>query len=511
VTAACKVSDLSQNFAKSTALNAAASIAIIAGGFITTVIVARLLGPEAVGILAYAAFITTLSLAILDMGVPGTLLRFVPELDSDEQGTCAGALIRFFFVPYFAASTLYAIGLALLLDPATFSTAGRDTDGRMLVLLVAGAVLAQSLAGFCYGVLRGRRQFLSLAKLTIISALIQVATAWAGAHFFGVAGALAAPVAGFLLGASLALRSLAHRGASDKNLNIRALNFAWRTWGSYVLVTVAWSRMEIYFLKYSWGDHAAGLFAAGLNLSNLALQLPLLLTGALIPFLVAKSKAESAEQFAQSYATALRYFAMLVFPACFGAAAITPVLLPLIFGPSFTDAILPTMILIAGCSAMTFVTIVEKFSLAVEKSGAMLWFAALGAALAVLSGLTLTPLYGTVGAAGGRAMAQVMVAAAMILYAHRLGWRTPWGLTGILTASLVSAALAGIIVQLLPTASGIVLAVAAAALAYGVLLKTLHVFSDGDANLVDRAAQAEALPGLMRSGFALTAAWLRKG
>ena len=278
---------MSKELAKSTVLNAVASIAIIVGGFFTTVIVARLLGPEAVGVVAYAAFIITLSIAILDIGIPGALMRFLPELEADGQDRQAGALIRFYFVPYLIASALYAAGLILLLDPASFSADGAYS-GKLLVWLIAGAVLTQSLASFYYGALRGRMQFLSFAKFTLISALLQLATAWVGSRLFGISGAMAAPITGFLLAAIVAFRSLAYPGAVGRALNLRVANFAWRTWGSFVLTTLAWSRMEIYFLKHSWGDHAAGLFAAGLNLANLALQLPLLLTGALLPFLVLK-------------------------------------------------------------------------------------------------------------------------------------------------------------------------------------------------------------------------------
>lgn len=502
---------MSKELAKSTVLNAVASIAIIVGGFFTTVIVARLLGPAAVGVVAYAAFIITLSIAILDIGIPGALMRFLPELEADGQDRQAGALMRFYFVPYLIASALYAAGLILLLDPASFSADGAYS-GKLLVWLIAGAVLTQSLASFYYGALRGRMQFLSFAKFTLISALLQLATAWVGSRLFGISGAMAAPITGFLLAAIVAFRSLAYPGAVGRALNLRVANFAWRTWGSFVLTTLAWSRMEIYFLKHSWGDHAAGLFAAGLNLANLALQLPLLLTGALLPFLVLKSKAQSTEEFAQSYSTTLRYFAMLVFPACLGAAAITPALLPVIFGPSFTDAITPTIVLITGCITMTFITIVEKFTLAVEKTGILLWFAALGATLSIISGLTLTPLYGTLGAAVGRATAQAIVAAAMLIYAHRQGWRTPYAaLAGIFMASLAAAAAAAAIVRVAPNVTGIATAVASAILIYICLCKYLHLLSGDDLRLVDRAADMANLPPILRSSFALTATWLRRG
>ncbi len=404
---------------------------------------------------------------------------------------------------------LFAGGLAWLLDPASLGTAGDAADARILVWLVAAAVLSQSLANYYYGILRGQLRFQLLAKVTLISALAQLATAWVGSLLFGLAGALAAPVAGFIIGGVLAFRSLAFRRGLRRDLVTRSVNFAWSTWGGYFLTTVAWSRMEIFFLKQSWGDHAAGQFAAGLNLANLALQMPLLLTGAMIPFLVLKSKSDSHAQFAQSYADATRYFAMLVFPACFGAAAIAPALLPVIFGPSFAEAVLPAMILIAGSSMMTFITIVQRYAFAVERTRAVLWLSGLGAVLAVLSGVTLVPAFGTIGAAIGRAGAQAIVAAAMIAYAHHLGWRTPYAALGsIVGASLISAGVAAVIVRALPDLVGIAAAILAAVAIYVFLIRQFRIVSDDDHRMVERLVSAPSMPPRMRSTFALTAAWL---
>jgi O-antigen/teichoic acid export membrane protein len=502
---------MSADFAKSTVFSAAANIAMIAGGFLTTVIVARLLGPEAVGLLAYGTFIVALSMAILDMGVPGMLMRFLPDLEAEGRHDQAEALTSWFFLPYAAFTLLCGAGLVLLLDSGLFKLAGVESDGRIFVVFIAAWTVAQSLAAYYYGALKGRRRFLRLAAIMGISAIAQIAVAWLGSVFFGLIGGFAAPIAGGALAAILSLRHLSFRRDLDRTLGIRAATFAWQTWGTYFLTTIAWSRMEIFFLRHSWGDHASGLFASGLNLANLALQLPVLLTGALIPFLVLKNRSGSSEQFAGSYGTAVRLFALLVFPACFGAAAITPALLPAIFGPSFAEAVPPAMLLIAGSASMTFITIVQNYAFAVEKTGAVLRLAALGAALSVISGLTLTAAYGPMGAAAGRVGAQAIVAGGMIAYAHSLGWRTPYAaLLRILAASLIAAGAAAAISTAMPDMRGIAAAILAAALIYALLIKYFRILSETEHGLIDRMAATLSLPSPLRSGFVWTAAWLRK-
>lgn len=497
-------------FAKSTAWNAVGSVATIGSGFLTTVIVARMLGPEAVGVVAYAAFVVALSLAILDMGVPGTLTRFLPELDADGREKQAAALTRFLFLPFVAASVLYSTGLIWLLDPAPFRLSGVPSNEMLIVLLVAGAVFTQSLAVFYYGAIKGRRHFRAFARIALFSGTLQLLVAWAGTLLFGIAGAMAAPIAGFLVAALLAFRSLASQGGLDEALRNRATKFAWQTWGAYFLTTVAWSRMEIYFLKHSWGNEAAGLFAAGLNLANLAFQFPMLLTGALVPFLVLKSKSTDGEALAKSYAGALRYFAMLVFPACLGAAAITPALLPLLYGPAFAEAVLPAMILISGCCAMTFITIVQQYAMAIEKTNVVLWLTALGAGLSILSGLTLTPLYGAEGAAVGRVAAQATVGAAMLAYASRLGWRTPYKSLGrVFAASLLCAVVANAVIYAISGSVGIAAAIIAAMIAYVLLIKGFRILSGDEHLLPERLSSVTPPPPLIKA-IKHTALWLRR-
>jgi O-antigen/teichoic acid export membrane protein len=214
---------------------------------------------------------------------------------------------------------------------------------------------------------------------------------------------------------------------------------------------------------------------------------------------VLKSKSDDSQAFAKSYGDGLRYFAMLVFPACLGAAAITPALLPFLYGPSFAEAVVPAMILIAGCCAMPFIAITQQYAMAVERTGMVLWLTALGAALSILSGLTLTPLYGTDGAAIGRVVAQATVAAAMLVYARRLGWTIPYGvLWRLLAASSLCAGVAGMVIYGLSGGAGIAAAIVAAAIAYILLIGWLRILSEDDYLMLARlpvGAKAAALIG----------------
>jgi O-antigen/teichoic acid export membrane protein len=459
------------SLARSTVFNGIGSAAMLASGFLTTVVAGRILGPEAVGVLALAAFVVSVAIAVLDLGLPGAMSRYLPELDAQGRTAEAENFARRMLLPYAGLTLFASVGLYFLLLRIGLPLAEKAPALATTASLIAVTTFLQSLGAYHYGVLKGRQRFDRFSKVALLSAAAQIGAAIVGSLLFGVAGALAAPLIGFCLPALLCFRTIFDRRLKiESGLLRRTLAFAGSTWLIYILTTIAWSRTEVYFLSNAWGNHAAGLFASGLNLANLAVQAPLFLTGALVPYLVTK-RLSSPAAMAEAYAQALRYFALLVFPATFGAAAITPSLLPTLYGPSFADAVPSASLLIGGAASMAVITITQQFAFASERTGAVLWLSTLAAALSILSGLTLTSAYGLEGAALGRVAIQVFVAMAMLLLARRWGWRSP--LIDLARIALVSAGVAtvaGLVAHAIPGVVGLLLAIAVAIAIYVVLI-----------------------------------------
>ena len=425
------------SLARSTVYNAVGSAAMLGSGFLTTIIAARMLGPQAVGLVAFATLIVSLALAVIDLGLPGAMTRYVPELKTRGEGK-ADAVAAAILIPYAAFTVACSIGLYIALRLSDINVGSEKT---LVCGLVAAAVAVQGLAAFHYGVLKGQQDFVTFAVLAVLSGTLQVAIAVVGALAYGVPGVLAAPVIAFALPAAAALwRMRKAQSLGGLTLMRRLLMFSSQTWLIYIFTTVSWSRVEIYFLRARWGDHDAGLFAAGLNLANLALQGPMFLTGALLPYLVAKHT-EDPNALAPAFRQTLTYFAMVVFPLTLGIAAIAPLLLPLIYGPGFREAIPAATILIAGNAAMAVIAIVQQFAFATERVRALLLWSATTAALTLVSGLTLTQTYGVLGAAWGRAGLLAGSAVFMLILARRWGWPIPYAALSLIAGLSALAAL----------------------------------------------------------------------
>lgn len=494
---------MTQTFVRSSVLNVIAGLSTTCAGFLSTILVARVLGVEGAGVVAFASWLVTMAVVVADLGIPGALARFLPELrgsgrDGDARGL-TGLLLRRLSVVLIAITlgfSGYAAATAWLRPGPEVIDGGNYRDVWLFWALVAVSCLTQGLASFANGYLKGREAFRHIAVLAVVGGTVQVLATLIGVRLFGIAGALAAAAIGALLpaavGVAVALRA---GGAIEPKLKQRVDRFAWETWGSYLVMSFAWSRMEIFFLERSWGSEAAGIFSVSLNLTNLATQAPMLLTGAFLPFLSRHSAGQGTPKTREAYATGMRLMALIVFPACIGVAAIAPKLLPALFGPDFARAIPTAMVLLAAASVTATASIATTYLFAVERTRVVFASGALGAALAIVVGLAIVPTYGAIAAAIGRGAIQVFVVLVTLWYIQRhLGCRTPFRSLGLLLlAALACGAAAFVVVSGVPGAASLPLAIAAGGCVYGLSLRILRPLPSAD--LGHLTAACEGLPG----------------
>ncbi len=498
---------MANSFVRNSVVNAVAGLFTTLGSFFGTILVARLLGVGGTGIVAYATWTVTIAVIVSDLGLAGCLQRFLPELLArGEEETAArlthwlyrvfggcGASVTFCFLLYAAWAAWRnpaALGWSVVVANLELSP--------LFWVLVGLTAFIQGLGNFANSWLKGLQDFGMLARAALANCLVQVVATALGASLFGVAGALVAMSFGGLVPALMLLRLPRARGAISDALRRRVRRFSLETGASFVLTAFFASRMEVFFLERSWGNHAVGLFTVSVTLSNLATQGPLLLTGALLPRLSGHVGREEAAEARQIYATSISLMGLLVFPACLGMAAVAPVLLPLMYGRDFTAAVHTTAILLTASALVATASVATVYLFAMERTRFLLGTAVVGAALSILAGLTVVPAFGPVAAACGRGGIQVAIAGASLCYMHRrLGCPTPVGvLTRLLAAAGFCAAFARLIVVALPTGMGILLAVLVGALVYAGAIRALRPLALRDVNKL-RAVVAN-LPPMLR-------------
>lgn len=503
---------MTQSIARNSAFNVVAGLSTTIGGFVSTILVARLLGVEGTGIVAFATWIVTIVIVSGDLGIPGAMARYLPELRSHADEGTVSSLVKFLLRRFLAVLTTIFICFAgyaafvAFAEPGIVAINGDNYRHVWTFWAIVGLACAtQGLASFTNGYLKGTESFGLLARIAMISAVMQILTTLAGIWLLGVAGAMLAAVLGFIIPAALVVLAARRHGPPiEPALKQRVSRFAWEAWGGYVVMAFAWSRMEIYFLERSWGSEAAGIFSVSLTLTNLATQAPILLTAALLPFLSRNSGTDNLHRAREGYAVGARLMAFIVFPACFGVAAIAPKLLPALFGEDFSPAVPTTMVLLAAAAFSATANVATIYLMAMEKPRVVFATGGLGAILAITVGLVAVPVYGPMAAAIGRAAIQILVVIVMVWYVQRrLNCPAPYAsLAKLFLAAAGCGGVAYVIVRWLDGPWDLPAAVISGALAYAVLIRLLRPLPDGD---IERLVTSlKILPGpLHRAGAAL--------
>jgi len=448
--------------------------------FASVVLVARVLGVEGAGLVAFAVWIIFTGAIVANPGAPTTLARYLPELRTiDEKSAEAFGVVVLRTAAVIAAPAMIIIfGLIVWLS----GTMSPLTAG-LVAMMVGLQILSTNYSAY----LKGLQQFYEMAAVTIKSSLLQLATIVVGLFTLGLNGALLGYLAGTLLPAALACRLLfrrveVRRRLDSPDLRRRVFRFSSLNWGLSVISAVVWYRAELFFLKVYHGPGAVGLFSVGLTLANIATMFPALLLGALLPHFSQQISRNEIEELQATYTRFTRLVAFLVFPICFGLAAVCPVLVPLLYGTAFAPAVPSAMLVVGGASIGVAVATNSNLLLGFERTHVLFVTNIVGMVLMLIMGVTVIPRWGIEGAAWSRVFVQIAIVSMEFCYViFRLNIKVPIrALSGTLLAACVCAISAYAIVRELGGTYSLFVGVPAGAIIYVVMVRLLRVLQSDD-------------------------------
>lgn len=477
---------MSSNIMSNSLLNAAAGLLLLVGGFCSSVIVARLLGPEANGTIAFALWLAATGALVAELGTGVMLLRMLPQLRAkglDERQRRGFA--AYLAVPVLVATTL----LVALFYVFCWLGGAKWLDATPAVILLIGVLIfVQSVASFAKNYLIGEQRLASFFRLTYLVSGLQLAVVLGGALLRGVEGALFGYIAGQAVLALYTVGILRTRPDSAGQPARALAGSSAVLFLEFVLTSIFLTRSELVFLQHFQGMQDVGFYAVALTLTNLALQVPVQLTGSLLPFYAERQSDGAPDAGATMFAGVIRSFAYLTLPLCFGLAAIAPVLVSTIYGPGFASAGLILAIMAAGAPAQVFIQLVTQYLYSIDRMKHRLAISGLGAMLMVGGCLIAVPLWGGVGAAIVRNLVFLAMSIALVMAVGLPGQlRGSAGvLAGVTAAGFGCGLAAWGVTQALPGPAGLALAIPAGAIAYGVLLRLLAVVPAPDAEILGR-------------------------
>ena len=442
-----------------------AAVRVYAAALITvlsTMIIARLLRPEEIGVYTIAAGLMGLVSVFRDLGISNYLVR-EPSLDAGHIGTC--------YVITLAASWLLAFCFAAI---APFAADFYGAPGlREVLLILALNLLIIPMNSIRLALLRREQRFDILLYIDLSGAcaynVVALVLAWQGASYMALAwGTFAALLVGVLA------TSVAWHGRPR-------IRLAWGPWrevmsfggyatGASIITTLQANLPEMIVGKAMGLHHAAILSRA----QGLLRARRLLVIGAVdsVIYAVTAQKHRDGEALAADYLRISRYVSAVAWPffGCLGLLAYP--LVRVLFGPNWDEAAALLEIIALNGLAMPFYSFNASFLTAIGairthffiqlaalplKTGAWCltsWFDLRVAAMAFVlaHGLHVALSIGVVGRRldfGPRALLVAvapsvplaLAACAVPAWLHVAGLRSTWGDVPVLAAGLTGAAI----------------------------------------------------------------------
>ena len=396
----------SQSLASKTGWNAMASFISLCGRLVVQVVIARMLGPDGVGRIAYMVWLIEIANLLVCFGLPSSLTRYLAELHGQQKLGEASRFAQWVFIRYLLLTLLGSVTVGILFfSSSQYSGAESALPALMLLFLVYG------LQAINQADLAGRQRFDLLARINIAATAVLVTGVIAGGYFYGVTGVLYGYLGGAVAPAVYSLSML--RGHSlrrrvDEGLRRRVWKFTFNTWLAMLVSAFVWSRMEVFFLERYWDAREVAMFTVALTFAMIVRQVATLFSGAFLAHFSHLVGHGNHELIQRQYETATRLMAFVVIPVALGGAAIMPALVPLLFGPAFTPAV-PSAMVLTATSGLAVSLIGSALVYAKERSGFIALSGLGGAVLSVIAGFVIVSRFGVWGAVWSRLCIQTLM------------------------------------------------------------------------------------------------------
>jgi O-antigen/teichoic acid export membrane protein len=463
---------------------------------------ARFLGPDRFGRQSFIAFVEISALTLFTAGLPLALARFVGTTTGEGRPGVATGLVRWVW----RLQAVGAVAGGVLL--AVIGLLGAQPRAAWLLasLVVVASVLQRVPSALLTGLQRWRTPSLVSVVVACAAAIATIAVLAAGGGITGMfaveAAATTASLAWLGVIARRARAPLGEPVAPDSALRRAVLNYAAFTGAGVVLTLIVWRRSEFLFLERFSTDRQIALYSVAFSAVSALLLVPQAVIAAVLPAVATLLGAGEEGRVRTGFARALRLLLVVTVPATALALALGPLAVRLVYGQAFDDAGPVLIVLLAPLPALALVNLANVLLAGMNRLRVPLLWGLAGAVVNIGLDFLLIPPFDALGAAFANIGGQLSAGLPVLVYAVRLLRPVDWS-PGALARTVTASAGAGLAAwapaAALGGVGGLVLGLAAGAVAFVALAAALRILPAEDARWLDEAAGGRLGP--------LTRAW----
>jgi O-antigen/teichoic acid export membrane protein len=424
-------------------------------GLVTSIAIARTLGPSKMGYIIYVMWIASIVSTLGGMGIPETTRKYMAEfLGTGDRGT---------------ARYIYFRTLLLQMILATLATGGiilwvlgdANAQFRVASVLVALSIWPAMVNFVSAQANVASEELSNNLPASVISTLVFFLTIAATVVLkWGVLGVgasmLSMRAVDFLVRLFPTMkRILAWDKAHVQPVGLpkRMMSFAWQSVTSMILALIVWNRSEIVLLKYLSADiRQIAFYSVAFSMAE-RLLISSSVFGSAAGATIFAQYGRDKSKLPAIAASSFRYLALTSIPLHFISAALAMPALLVLYGNQYRGAAMVVTLAPLLCMPKAFIGPVQSVLQSTERQGYVILATVLAGILDMGVAWYLIPAHGAVGACIGSGAAQVL--AVGMLWAigiHLYKVKLPWKLVAKIAVISVLASLAAhyVAVQLAP-------------------------------------------------------------
>lgn len=435
-------------------------------GMLTSIIIARHLGPADFGAYSLVIWLVATGVVITNSGVASAIIKFVAELrGADRQAQIRPLLTWAWRVQGAFLAIVLLGGTALFLLHGQRLVANFNHGALLAILLVTTALRASYMLNIA--IAKGYENFRVTAAIAVIVAplnlLLILVVWWLDGPMEWFLGTYTASSFVFWWISRRQIEPLLPPAQPYEPLD-EGLRTRLRSYTALVAVTVAISfvtasEVEVLFLTLFDSAASAGQFKVAFQLSSGALLLVPGVFGALLLPMMANALAQGPEVAGRRMAVSTTYLAALAAPLVAFGVVFADAIIGLLYGEAYAPAAFAFALCLSTGAFSTLSLAASGYLLGSDRQRTLMFVVLGGVIVKVALDISLVQRYGLTGAVAAYGATSVLVGTVMIGIAlYHSGARLEWGrMARVLVAALLAAGIAWAVRGQLAVLPGLVL------------------------------------------------------